>query len=180
MERTLPSINVTDTLFNTTLTITTILVSTTVRSRSRSRARMRETLALFRLPADARVPLTFCRLTGNYHIKSPFSFFQIPTQSSWDQRSWCRVIVLFVFICFCFYLFIFAWPQVPQTGIHRSAPTGDNNLSSQPSSAPDVNIDPVCAPPHHWATCYHGHRSKPLRLWCLSAWAFRRTLESIH
>lgn len=41
MERTLPSINVTDTLFNTTLTITTILVSTTVRSHTHARAERR-------------------------------------------------------------------------------------------------------------------------------------------
>lgn len=67
-------------------------------------------------------------LTDNYHIKSPFCFFLMQNQSSWDQRNLCCTIVL---------------PWVLQMRIYPSASAEDNNLPSQPFSASVVNIDPV-------------------------------------
>lgn len=62
--------------------------------------------------------------------QKPILYFQIQTQSSWDQRNWCCAIVL---------------PWVLQMKPHHSTSAGANNSPCQPFSASVVNIDPVSA-----------------------------------
>lgn len=78
MEKALPSVNVTDTLFNTTLTITTILVRSPALTETHTHTRASAPTIFF---AEVLPDLYVATLqyTGNYHIKSPFcfGFFQI-------------------------------------------------------------------------------------------------------
>lgn len=75
MERMLPSINVTDTLFNTTLTITTILVRATLCS-LRHISAIVLVILFAQLPAALLYVADVLWYTDNYHIKHQFCFFR--------------------------------------------------------------------------------------------------------